>query len=66
MQKFASLKLMPILFLGVLTLSMSGCSNPELQKCLDQASLLWDNTTNDKNANHAYWTAVDRCKEKYE
>lgn len=51
-----------MLFLGF---TLAGCSNPEQEKCLEQASQLWDNKTNDKNANQAYWTAVERCKETY-
>ncbi|WP_130537590.1 hypothetical protein [Thiomicrorhabdus indica] len=46
-------------------LALSACSNAEQQACLDKASKLWDNKTNDKNANQAYWQAVEACKEKY-
>lgn len=48
-----------------LSVALSACSNPEQQACLDKASKLWDNTTNDKDANQAYWRAVEACKEKY-
>lgn len=46
-------------------LLVSGCSNPEQEACLQNASRLWDNSTNDPDANQAYWKAVEACKEKY-
>ncbi|WP_029407796.1 hypothetical protein [Thiomicrorhabdus sp. Milos-T2] len=53
----------------VATLSMgfllTGCEKSAEEKCIDQQSGLWDNKTNNKNANKAYWNAVAKCKEKY-
>lgn len=46
----------------VVTLSISACSKSEEQLCIDKKSHLWDNKTNDKNANKAYWNAVAKCK----
>ncbi|MBD3756349.1 MAG: hypothetical protein IE937_12150 [Gammaproteobacteria bacterium] len=51
---------------GATTLLLTGCENPELKKCIDQQSALWNSSSKDPNANKPYWAAVDRCKAKYD
>ncbi|GAB6069984.1 hypothetical protein JCM30760_10810 [Thiomicrorhabdus hydrogeniphila] len=50
------------LFILVASLFISACSESEEKKCIDKQSHLWDSKTNDKNANKAYWKAVEKCK----
>lgn len=57
--------LLATLTMGVLLSSLSGCEKSAEEKCIDRQSGLWDNKTNNKNANKAYWNAVAKCKEKY-
>ncbi|MDX1353120.1 MAG: hypothetical protein R3254_08910 [Thiomicrorhabdus sp.] len=45
-------------------LAISACGQSEEKACIDKQSHLWDNTTNDKNANKAYWNAVAKCKQQ--
>lgn len=53
---------MTLLFIS--SLVMTGCGNTEVDKCIEKQSYLWDNKTNNPNANKAYWSAVERCKSK--
>lgn len=48
----------------MLVILLTGCENPAEKECIDKQSYLWDNKTNDKNANKAYWDAVAKCKQK--
>lgn len=43
---------------------LSGCGQSAVDVCIEKQSHLWDNKTNDKNANKAYWDAVAKCREK--
>ncbi|WP_028486338.1 hypothetical protein [Thiomicrorhabdus chilensis] len=60
--KTAMLLIMSLLSFSIL----SGCENAELKTCIDQQSGLWDSSSNDPNANRAYWKAVENCKNKYD
>jgi len=46
------------------SLLMSGCEKSAVDVCIEKQSHLWDNKTNDKNANKAYWDAVAKCREQ--
>jgi len=46
------------------SLLLSGCGKSAVDVCIDEQSHLWDNKTNDKNANKAYWDAVAKCREQ--
>jgi len=45
------------------SLLISGCGKSEVDICIDKQSHLWDNKTNDKSANKAYWDAVAQCRQ---
>ncbi|WEJ61778.1 hypothetical protein [Thiomicrorhabdus lithotrophica] len=46
------------------SLLLSGCEKSAVDVCIEKQSHLWDNKTNDKNANKAYWDAVAKCREQ--
>lgn len=46
----------------LIAVSITACSKTEEELCIDKQSHLWDNKTNDKSANKAYWDAVAKCK----
>lgn len=53
------------LSIGSMTLTLSGCENPELTACKEKASPLWDNRKNPSHKNKPYWDAIERCKQKH-
>lgn len=60
------LRFLSLCLLGAAPLLLSACENPELKKCIDQQSGLWNSSAKDPAANKAYWAAVERCKQKYD
>jgi len=50
------------LFIVIIALFISACGQSKEKACIDKQSHLWDSKTNDKNANKAYWKAVEKCK----
>ena len=46
------------------SLLLTGCGKSSVDVCIEKQSHLWDNKTNDKNANKAYWDAVAKCREQ--
>ncbi|BCN93646.1 hypothetical protein THMIRHAM_14310 [Thiomicrorhabdus immobilis] len=66
LQFFSGIKLafMPLMLLMMMSTALTGCEKSAVEKCIDKQSYLWDNKTNDKNANKAYWDAVAKCKQQ--
>lgn len=58
-------KTFKLFFMFSFSVLLSACSNSELEACIDRQSGLWDSTQDDPKKNSAYWTAVERCKQKY-
>ena len=54
--------LITVVCIILIALSVTACGKSEEKLCIEKQSHLWDNKTNDKNANKAYWDAVAKCK----
>ncbi len=55
----------PLMFAIIMSssLSLTGCSNSELDTCKKKASKLWDASSHaTKKSNAAYWAAMQKCK----